>query len=99
MLVLTKPVQFEEIIKGSRFLSELIPCESQAQAYSDDSIDNDFRNASSHVLHRSRSQRKLVPRNRRRRRNARGNACPDFPRSFTLLRVQIHRGEVQARGE
>ena len=32
MLVLTKPVQFEEIIKGSRFLSELIPCESQAQA-------------------------------------------------------------------
>ena len=32
MLVLTKPVHFEEIIKGSRFLSELIPCESQAQA-------------------------------------------------------------------
>ncbi len=32
MLVLTKPVKFEEIIKGSRFLSELIPCESQAQA-------------------------------------------------------------------
>ena len=32
MLVLTKTVQFEEIIKGSRFLSELIPCESQAQA-------------------------------------------------------------------
>lgn len=32
MLVLTKPVQFEEIIKGSRFLSELIPCETQAQA-------------------------------------------------------------------
>lgn len=32
MLVLTKPVQFEEIIKGSRFLSELIPCENQAQA-------------------------------------------------------------------
>ena len=32
MLVLTKPVRFEEIIKGSRFLSELIPCESQAQA-------------------------------------------------------------------
>lgn len=32
MLVLTKPVQFEEIIKGSRFFSELIPCESQAQA-------------------------------------------------------------------
>lgn len=32
MLVLTKTVQFEEIIKGSRFLSELIPCETQAQA-------------------------------------------------------------------
>lgn len=32
MNILTKEVQFEEIIKGSRFLSELIPCESQAQA-------------------------------------------------------------------
>lgn len=32
MNILTKQVQFEETIKGSRFLSELIPCESQAQA-------------------------------------------------------------------
>lgn len=32
MDILTKPVQFEEVIKGSRFLSELIPCESQAEA-------------------------------------------------------------------
>lgn len=32
MQILTKNVQFEEIIKGSRFLSELIPCETQAQA-------------------------------------------------------------------
>lgn len=32
MDVLTKTVTFEETIKGSRFLSELIPCESQSQA-------------------------------------------------------------------
>lgn len=32
MDILTKTVQFEETIKGSRFLSELIPCSSQAQA-------------------------------------------------------------------
>lgn len=32
MKVLTKEVQFEEKIKNSRFLSELIPCESQNQA-------------------------------------------------------------------
>lgn len=32
MDILTKPVNFEEVIKGSRFLSELIPCETQAEA-------------------------------------------------------------------
>lgn len=32
MDILTKTVTFEETIKGSRFLSELIPCESQAEA-------------------------------------------------------------------
>ena len=32
MYILTKTVQFEEVIKGSRFLSQLIPCESQAAA-------------------------------------------------------------------
>ena len=32
MDILTKEVQFEETIKGSRFLSELIPCETQAEA-------------------------------------------------------------------
>ena len=32
MDILTKTVQFEEVIKGSRFLSQLIPCESQAAA-------------------------------------------------------------------
>ena len=32
MDILTKHVQFEETIKGSRFLSELIPCESQSEA-------------------------------------------------------------------
>lgn len=32
MNILTKQVTFEETIKGSRFLSELFPCESQAGA-------------------------------------------------------------------
>lgn len=32
MDILTKQVSFEETIKGSRFLSELIPCNSQSQA-------------------------------------------------------------------
>lgn len=32
MDILTKHVQYEEIIKGSRFLSELIPCDTQAGA-------------------------------------------------------------------
>lgn len=32
MNILNKTVTFEENIKGSRFLSELIPCESQAEA-------------------------------------------------------------------
>ena len=32
MEVLTKYVKYEETIKGSRFLSELIPCSSQAEA-------------------------------------------------------------------
>lgn len=32
MDILTKEVQFEEVIKGSRFLSELIPCTSQSEA-------------------------------------------------------------------
>jgi len=32
MDILTKTVEFEEVIKGSRFLSELIPCETQAAA-------------------------------------------------------------------
>lgn len=32
MNILTKTVTFEENIKGSRFLSELIPCETQAEA-------------------------------------------------------------------
>lgn len=32
MDILTQYVQFEEVIKGSRFLSELIQCETQAQA-------------------------------------------------------------------
>jgi len=32
MKILTAYTSFEEIIKGSRFLSELIPCETQAQA-------------------------------------------------------------------
>lgn len=32
MEVLTKYVSFEEVIKGSRFLSELLPCTSQAEA-------------------------------------------------------------------
>lgn len=32
MDILVKPVQFEETIKGSRFLSELLPCDSQASA-------------------------------------------------------------------
>ncbi len=32
MEVLTKYVKYEETIKGSRFLSELIPCSSQSQA-------------------------------------------------------------------
>lgn len=32
MDILTKPCQFEEVIKGSRFLSELIPCTSQNEA-------------------------------------------------------------------
>lgn len=32
MNVLVKNVCFEEVIKGSRFLSELIPCNSQAEA-------------------------------------------------------------------
>lgn len=32
MDILTKKVQFEENIKGSRFLSELIPCTSQGEA-------------------------------------------------------------------
>lgn len=32
MDILTAPVTFEETIKGSRFLSELIPCNSQSEA-------------------------------------------------------------------
>ncbi len=32
MLVLKSTTSFEEIIKGSKFLSELFPCESQSQA-------------------------------------------------------------------
>lgn len=32
MKTLTKKIEFKEIIKGSTFLSELIPCESQAEA-------------------------------------------------------------------
>ncbi len=32
MQIITKATSFEETIKGSRFLSELFPCESQAQA-------------------------------------------------------------------
>jgi uncharacterized YigZ family protein len=32
MQVLKSPTSFEETIKGSRFLSELFPCESQSQA-------------------------------------------------------------------
>ncbi len=32
MNILTKQVQFEEVIKGSRFLSEVIPCDSQVKA-------------------------------------------------------------------
>jgi len=32
MDILAKYVSFEEVIKGSRFLSELIPCNSQAEA-------------------------------------------------------------------
>ncbi len=32
MDILTKTVTYEEVIKGSRFLSELIPCDSQAGA-------------------------------------------------------------------
>ena len=32
MDILTRHISYEETIKGSRFLSELIPCESQAEA-------------------------------------------------------------------
>ena len=32
MLVLKSTISFEEVIKGSKFLSELFPCESQSQA-------------------------------------------------------------------
>lgn len=32
MNILTKHVEYEETIKGSRFLSELIPCQSQGEA-------------------------------------------------------------------
>ena len=32
MLVLKSTICFEEVIKGSKFLSELFPCESQSQA-------------------------------------------------------------------
>ena len=32
MEILTKNVQYEEVIKGSRFLSELLPCHSQSEA-------------------------------------------------------------------
>ena len=32
MDILSRHISYEETIKGSRFLSELIPCESQAEA-------------------------------------------------------------------
>lgn len=51
MLVLTKPVQFEEIIKGSRFLSELIPCESQAQARDILKVQKEKYADATHVVH------------------------------------------------
>lgn len=51
MLVLTKPVQFEEIIKGSRFLSELIPCESQAQARDILKAQKEKYGDATHVVH------------------------------------------------
>ena len=51
MLVLTKPVRFEEIIKGSRFLSELIPCESQAQARDILKVQKEKYADATHVVH------------------------------------------------
>lgn len=51
MLVLTKPVKFEEIIKGSRFLSELIPCESQAQARDILKAQKEKYGDATHVVH------------------------------------------------
>lgn len=51
MLVLTKPVQFEEIIKGSRFFSELIPCESQAQARDILKAQKEKYGDATHVVH------------------------------------------------
>ncbi|MCQ2592168.1 MAG: YigZ family protein [Treponema sp.] len=48
---LTKPVQFEEIIKGSRFLSELIPCQTQAQAREIIKSQKNKYADSTHVVH------------------------------------------------
>lgn len=51
MEILTKTVQFEEVIKGSRFLSELIPCETQAGARELIKLQKAKYADSTHVVH------------------------------------------------
>lgn len=51
MDVLSRCVTFEEIIKGSRFLSELIPCTSQAHAREIIKIQKTKYSDSTHVVH------------------------------------------------
>lgn len=51
MLVLTKYVSFEEVIKGSRFLSEVIPCTSQNEAREIIKSQKTKYSDSTHVVH------------------------------------------------
>ena len=51
MDVLSSEVSFEEIIKGSRFLSELIPCTSQTQARKIIKLQKEKYADSTHVVH------------------------------------------------
>lgn len=51
MKVLAKKIEFEEVIKGSRFLSEVIPCTSQAQAREIIKAQKTKYSDSTHVVH------------------------------------------------
>jgi len=48
---LTKPISFEETIKGSRFLSELLLCKTQAQAREMLKLQKEKYSDATHVVH------------------------------------------------